>query len=171
MPKGVLWLKWNFKDGVVIDWKFPENLNFDQKIISKIYSNLTFGNINIPRFATFSTEDINIASFFGGRSNTDMVLLLLENYEDIKDFEEALVTFYFNILQGRINKVTSMMQLIKHFGVKKKENEILGISDDKFNIFINLFQNFIDTIDKRLIQIEDFIIKINQFLQKLGEGL
>ncbi len=169
MPKGILWLKWDFKDGVVIDWKFPDSLEFDKKDISKIFSTQTYGNMNLPRYASFSTESINIVSFFGGRTNTDMVVLILNENEDAKNFERPLVSFYFNILQGNVNEISSAMELNKYFDIKQKGDSDLAGSDDKFGVIVNLFQNFVETIDRRLIYIEDFIININRFIQNLGK--
>lgn len=170
MLKGVYWLKWDFQNGVTIDWHFPETNGMDIKEFKKIYSNQTFGNNQIPRFATFSTEELNIATFFGGRSCTDMIVLLGDTNDNLKAYEKSLLNYYFKYMQGDAKKITNEQQMNENF--KKSEKFIDfnspngGQFNEKFEIFFNSFTKLIDTLDRRMNQLENLILQLTSFFQE-----
>lgn len=170
IPKGIFWLKWDFKVGVLVDWQYPDTLEIKGKDLKTVYTNQTYGNITIPRFATFSTEELQIASFFGGRSCTDMAILILDEDENSKEFEIPLVEFFYNFIKAKIEKISTEEKFNEIFGLKSKQDQQdltqVDFFKRQFNIFFNMFTNFIELIDKRLTQIENLILKSTEQNQK-----
>ncbi|NVM03670.1 MAG: hypothetical protein HWN67_15170 [Candidatus Helarchaeota archaeon] len=153
-----------------MDWQYPNTLSIDNKKLKIIYTNQTFGNSKVPRFAIFSTDDLQIASFFGGRSCTDMAILFLEENENPKEFEKPLISFYFNTIMGKIDKISTETQFRNMFKRTAKSNQRFPAENEyfkeKFDILLSIFNNFIETNDKRLTQIENLMLRIIEFIQK-----
>ncbi len=156
-----------------MDWQYPETLEVSIKDIMCIYSSQTLGNMIIPRFSVYSSEDFNIASFFGGENSKDMAILLLNKTENGRVFKLPLIEFFYNILGSRIDIIKTKEEFEDYFKINHENPELnnpypvqIGSFEDRFDVFLNIFNNFIKTIDKRLIQIENLILKITDHIQK-----
>lgn len=140
------------------------------KDLMSIYSSQTLGNIIIPRFSVYSTENFNIASYFGGEDYKDMVILKLEENEEPKKFKIPLINFFYSRIRGEIDKINNEMELEKYFFIDHEQDmrnqSQTGAIEQRFDILLSVFNNFIGTIDKRMTQIENLILKITEYIQK-----
>ena len=163
IPKGILWLKWDNRTGILVDWQYPNSLRMSIKEAISIYSSQTLGNTVIPRFSHYASEDFNIASYFGGELNRDMVILSLEIGEDPRDYKLKLIDLYYKVLRGEFEYIKDDKEFSHIFGNNSEATDEksvqLGTFEKRFDIFLSIFNNFIGTIDRRLTQIENLIIK------------
>ncbi|NVM01660.1 MAG: hypothetical protein HWN67_04965 [Candidatus Helarchaeota archaeon] len=99
-----------------------------------------------------------------------MTILFLEENENPREFEKPLISFYFNVIMGKIDKISSKTQFKKICSRTSKSNQKFPTENEyfkeKFDILLNVFKNFIETNDKRLTQIENLILQIIEFIQK-----
>lgn len=95
-----------------------------------------------------------------------MLVLMLEEEENGKEFEITLVGFYYNFVKGKIEKISTETQFKECFGLKPIQNQQDLTQADffkkQFDIFFNMFTNFIEIIDKRLAQMENLILKMTE---------
>ncbi|MHA1301705.1 MAG: hypothetical protein ACTSO9_19980 [Candidatus Helarchaeota archaeon] len=135
-----------------------------------IYASQTLGNTLTPRFACYSSEDFNIATYYGGEMIKDMALLALEENEEGKKYKLPLIDFFYKIARNEICQITNDIEFQKYFSSENKEIEgskkELGAFEKRFDIFLSIFNNFIQTIDNRLTQIENLILKMADYNKK-----
>jgi len=129
-----------------------------------IYTSQTMGNTSIPRFATYSTDDLKIASYFGGDSNRDMAILLLNEHENPTDFRDALIKFYHTVANGEERKENLERKFEELFSIVQEHHEQNQAQfkslEDRFDTYFNMLRDFIQVFDTRLTQLENNILKL-----------
>ncbi|MHA1378068.1 MAG: hypothetical protein ACTSRG_06775 [Candidatus Helarchaeota archaeon] len=173
MLKGIIWLKWDPKAGILVDWQYPNNLETSIHNVVSIYASQTLGNTLIPRFSCFSSGDFNIASYYGGEAIKDMVILSLEKNVDGRNFKLQLIDYFYKLYRGETVPITNDEEFKKYFHTDLKHKDTFrkesGEFEQRFDIFLSIFNNFIKTIDNRLTQIENLILKVIEYNNKQYE--
>ena len=122
------------------------------------------GNISLPRFATYSTEGLQIASYFGGDANRDMAILVLEEAENPKQFKDVLIKFYHNYAEGKTDNNFIQTKFEVLFGMVKEhqqQNQANFISlERRFDTYLDVFKDFIEVLDARMLNLENNILKL-----------
>lgn len=129
-----------------------------------IYTSQTMGNMLLPRFATYSTDKLRIASYFGGENHKDMMILFLNDDEDPKDFKDSLITFYHNVVSeaGDFKLLEGKFQVsFSKIEAHQQQNEtILKSLDTKFETILELFKDMVEILDGRMTRLENNILNL-----------
>jgi len=137
-----------------------------------LYTSQTMGNTSLPRFATFSSDKMQIASYFGGDIHKDMIILFLDESEEPKLYKESLITFYHNIINGEHDSRRLETQFQEYFSKleeHQQQNEIILKSlERKFEAALEIFKDLVELFDKRMTNLENNILNLAS-LQKNGE--
>ncbi|MHA1298584.1 MAG: hypothetical protein ACTSO9_03975 [Candidatus Helarchaeota archaeon] len=161
-----MWLKWDDCKGVILDWKYPETLNFSQREINIIYVCQLAGNIITPRFTIFSSNDLRLASYYGGEINKDMIVLLLEKGEDPEFFKRILINFYYEIIHGKIERSSFEskfeVMLFKLEDLEQKNKERFDSIEYKLELYLEEYKNILLAIDDRAKKYENNVIYVIQ---------
>ena len=123
IPKGILWLKWDDTMGILIDWQYPNQFAMSIAELLAIYTSQTMGNTSLPRYASYSTDGLKLASYFGGDSNRDMAILLLNDDEEADNFKDRLINFYHDMSNGITERIYVEGKFDELFSIVKEHHE------------------------------------------------
>ena len=148
----------------MIVWQYPSVVKMGIGELLAIYTSQTMGNMLLPRFASYSSDKLRIASYFGGETHKDMMILFLNEDEDPKDFKDALISFYHNIVTGAgdfkllEDKFQSSFSKIE---AHQQQNEtILKSIETKFEAVLELFKDMVEILDGRMTRLENNILNL-----------
>ncbi len=135
-----------------------------------IYTSQTMGNIAIPRFSIFSTDGLQIASYFGGETHKDMAILVLDDNEDPKIFKDGLIHFYHLIIKGHFDQKIIETKIQDLFSIVQEQNEQTQAQftslERKFDTYLDIFKDFIEILDMRMKNLENNILKLSLSMAK-----
>jgi hypothetical protein len=133
-----------------------------------IYTSQTMGNTSLPRFSTFSSNGMEIASFFGGEAHKDMAILLLNEDEDPKRFEDKLIVFYHHIINGEIDPASLESRFQELFSIVQQNQQQTQVQfhsmETRFDAYLELFKDLIELLDTRMTKLENNILKLTTLL-------
>lgn len=129
-----------------------------------IYTSQTMGNTLLPRFATYSSDKLQIASYFGGETHKDMMILFLNENEDPKTFKDSLITFYHNVVTGARDFRPLEDKFQASFSKKEahqQQNEtILNSLETKLEANLEIFKDVVELLDGRMTRLENNILNL-----------
>jgi len=135
-----------------------------------IYTSQTMGNMTLPRFATFSSNGTEIASFFGGEAHKDMAILLLNQNEDPKSYEDNLILFYQKIINRELDPASLESQFQELFSIVQENQQQtqtqFNTMETRFDAYLELFKDLIELLDTRMTKLENGILKLTALLTK-----
>ena len=156
--------------GVLIEWQYPYEVKMTIGELLAIYTSQTMGNTSLPRFATFSSDKMQIASYFGGDIHKDMIILFLDETEEPKAYKDALITFYHNVIDGDHNVSRLELKFQEYFSKIEEHQQqnvaILTSIDQKFEATLDLFKDLIQLLDSRMTKLENNILSFTSSKQK-----
>ena len=121
MPKGLALISWDDIIGTELSYIYPPSLELKSLEIICIYTSQTFGDIKNPRFATFSTNNFKVATYFGGISSKSMLVLLLNDNEIPEVFKQALKKAYNEILNNKKDLSEIIPQILHIFELESEK--------------------------------------------------
>lgn len=149
MPKGIAIIKWDDHYGAMLDSAYPEDLKISKELVLQLYTSQTMGDISTPRFSSFQTKEIRVASYFGGEKKNILLIFVLNEDEDPERFKLFLIQTF--------NDYISNSQEIQAF-LKQNHEKLLHFDEMRVNAsilenkkFQNLFFNVINE-DIRIFQ-------------------
>lgn len=90
MPNGLIIMKYDYKSGIDIKARYPEEeLNITEDTLMNIFSLHEFSKQ--AGIACLSVGKINIATYYTGEDMNYFVILLLDMIENPEDYEEGLI--------------------------------------------------------------------------------
>lgn len=150
--------------GVLIEWQYPNKVNMSIGELLAIYTSQTMGNMALPRFATYSSDKLQIASYFGGEIHKDMIILFLEEGEEPKSYKDALITFYHNIMDGEHEHSRLELKFQEYFSKivehQQQSEAVLKSLEQKFESTLDLFKDLIQMLDARMTKFENNILNL-----------
>jgi hypothetical protein len=156
--------------GILVDWQYPNVFNMSITELLAIYTSQTMGNTSIPRFSIYSTDGLQIASYFGGETHKDMAIMVLDEAEDPKLFKDGLIHFYHDVINGRLDKKTlngHVKELFNMVEAHHIENQAhLTSIEKRFDSYLEIFKDFIEILDKRMRKLENNILQLTIPLRK-----
>lgn len=100
MPKGIAVIKWDDKEGVILEAKYPENLKIEQDEIMRIYTSHAMGEGRPGLLSIKLSGADNVLSYFTGIDVEVQfaIAILLDIDEDTNWFEDPLLESINNII-------------------------------------------------------------------------
>ena len=148
----------------MIEWQYPSVVKMGIGELLAIYTSQTMGNMLLPRFASYSSNKLQIASYFGGETHKDMMILFLNDNEDPKDFKDSLITFYHNVVTGAPDFTRLEAKFQESFSkieAHQQQNEsILKSIETKFEAVLELFKDMVELLDGRMTRLENNILNL-----------
>lgn len=168
IPKGILWLKWDDTMGILIDWQYPNQFNMSIVELLAIYTSQTMGNTSLPRFASYATDGLKLVSYFGGDSNRDMAILLLNDDEVADNFKDRLINFYHDMSSGITKRIDVEGIFDELFTIVKEHHEqnkaLFQSMEGRFETYLGVFKDFVQVLDARMTKLENNILKLTNSL-------
>lgn len=135
-----------------------------------IYTSQTMGNTMLPRFATYSSDKMQIASYFGGDIHKDMIILFLDESEEPKAYKDSLITFYHNVIDGNQDYSRLESKFLEYFSKieehQQQHEEILKSIERKFEAVLELFKDLVVLLDGRMTKFENNLLDISSSREK-----
>ena len=88
MPYGLIFAKYDFRGGLEIKTKFPENISdLSDKTLMQIL--ILHGFTKQAGIASLNIEAINFITYYSGSDTDYFLILILNTHEDPDDYEEV----------------------------------------------------------------------------------
>ncbi len=102
IPKGIAVIKWDDKEGVILDSKYPEDLKIEQDEIMRIYTSHAMGEGRPGLLSIKLSGADNVLSYFTGIDVQTQyaIAILLDIDEDTNWFEDPLLESVNNIISN-----------------------------------------------------------------------
>ena len=102
IPKGIAVIKWDDKEGVILDSKYPEDLKIEQDEIMRIYTSHAMGEGRPGLLSIKLSGADNVLSYFTGIDVQTQyaIAILMDIDEDTNWFEDPLLESVNNIISN-----------------------------------------------------------------------
>jgi len=183
MPLGIALIEWDDHYGATLRSMYPKNLNLNNDIALQLYTSQTMGDISVPRYSLFQTNEIRVAGYFGGEKDNSLIIIVLDE-NDNPDKYKLFLILCFNTYINNNNKIEIFLEnayqdlllldenLKKEsilsnkkiqsflFNVIKEEiNEIKPKLDLQFGLYYPQLVNYLEVKPNEVDIFLDFLIK------------
>lgn len=156
MPLGIALIEWDDHYGATLRSMYPKDLNLNNDIALQLYTSQTMGDISIPRFSVFQTNEIRVAGYFGGEKDNSLIIILLDENDEPEKYKLFLIKTF--------NKYITNNSEIEEFLETNYEELLLLEENYKKEFILNnkKLQNFFyNVIKEEVIKIEpEFNLKL-----------
>lgn len=163
IPLGIALIEWDDHYGATLRSMHPKNLNLNNDIALQLYTSQTMGDISVPRFSVFQTNEIRVAGYFGGEKDNSLIVIVLDENDEPEKYKFFLIHSF--------NKYLSNNSNIDEF-LKNSFEDLLLLEDNLKKEFIlnnKKIQNFFFNVIEEEIKIieSEFDPKLGLYYPKL----
>ncbi|MHA1893224.1 MAG: hypothetical protein ACTSX4_01860 [Candidatus Helarchaeota archaeon] len=152
MAKGIALIKWDDHFGASLDSVYPKDLEINNEIALQLYTSQTMGDISTPRFSIFQTNEIKVASYFGGDKKNILLVIVLNENEDPEKYKLFLIQSFSKLISNNTKIDDFLEQNFRDIELLESFYERDSITQNKkiMNFFFNVIQKEIKEIPPKI---------------------